>query len=469
MSFPQSTQLSRRHLLKLMGVGLAISACAPAGAPADQQAAPTGEGAAAPANDTTELVMMYHATEIPDPLIEQFNADYAPVHLTRVDVDPTRFYAMFAAGEAPDLVRSMAPDIPQMLGRGMLLNLDSYFETSDVLKVDDMLPVNNYYRAGDPLSIGDGPLYGMVKDWAPDGFIWVNEAVFEEAGVDVPDLTNAASEADIAAIAQSVTVREGNQTKTFGFDTAAGFIDRFWMVMAKAAGGALYNDDFTAIQVVGNEPVVNAIKYYFDLANAGVMPSALNPSPAGWFGPDFTGGRLAIVRTGYWFHGFCVADPGEEFQQALADGKIKMYPSFSWYGTRANPCITAAGAIVTSSTKNPDAAWTAFEWFMGKEPAQDRAKSGWGLPGLTSLWDLIPKEGPLSSLTWATIQAEEPYTKDTIQFNPYLAGGEPMVPGQVYMTSLEQALKGEMSFEELLARIESETNTAIQEGRDQVS
>ena len=38
------------------------------------------------------------------------------------------------------------------------------------------------------------------------------------------------------------------------------------------------------------------------------------------------------MRTGYWFHGFVVADPGEEFQQSVADGKIKMYPSFSWYG-----------------------------------------------------------------------------------------------------------------------------------------
>lgn len=465
MSSPLSSQLSRRNMLKLMGVSLALSACAPAGAPA----APAGGGAAAPANAATELVMMYHAGEIPDPLIQQFNADYAPINLTRIDVDPTRFYAMFAAGEAPDLVRSMAPDIPQLLGRGMLLNLQSYFDTSDVLKADDMLPVNNYYRAGDPLSIGDGPLYGMVKDWAPDAFVWINETVFEAAGVAAPDLTEPVSETDMSAIAQSITVTEGNQTKTFGFDTAAGFIDRFWMSLAKSAGGSLYSDDFTAIQVVDNEPVVNAIKYFFDMAKAGVMTSPLNPSPAGWFGPDFTGGRLGIVWTGYWFHGFCVADPGEEFQQAVADGKVKMYPNFSWHGKRSNPCITAAGAIVTSSTKNPDASWTAFEWFMGKEPAQDRAKSGWGLPGLSSLWDLIPKTGPLSSLTWATIQAEEPYSKDTIQFNPYLAGGEPMVPGIVYQTNLEQALKGEISFEELLAKIESETNVAIQEGRDQVS
>lgn len=468
MSFPLSTNLNRRQLLKMMGVGLAITACAPATAPAGEQAASTGEGGAAPSTDTVEVVMMYHATEIPEPLIELFNEEYAPIHLTRIDVDPTRFYAMFASSEAPDLVRSMAPDIPQMLGRGMLLNLQPFFDTSEVLKSDDMLPVNNYYRAGDPLSIGDGPLYGMVKDWAPDGFIWINETVFEKAGVDAPDLTEAPTETDIAEIARSITIREGSQTQTFGFETATGFIDRFWMSMAQSAGGALYTDDFTAIQVVDNEPAVSAIKYFYDLANEGVMPSPLNPAPADWFGPDFTAGRIGIVRTGYWFHGFCVAEPNDEFQAALADGKIKMYPSFSWHGTRSNPCITAAGAIVTSSTKNPDAAWTAFEWFMGKEPAQDRAQSGWGLPGLSSLWDLIPKEGPLSSLTWATIQEEEPYTRETIQFNPYLAGGEPMVPGIVYQTNLEQALKGEITFEELLNRIETETNVAIQEGRDLV-
>lgn len=469
MSSPLQSHLSRRHLLKLMGATLAISACAPVNTPGSQQPAAAGGGAASPAKAATELVMMYIAGEIPDPLIKQFNDDYKPVHLTRIDVDPTRFYAMFASGEAPDLVRSMAPDIPQLLGRKMLLNLQSYFDASNVLKADDMLPVNNYYRAGDPLNIGKGPLYGMVKDWAPDAFIWVNEAVFEKAGVKAPDLTNPVSETDIQTIARSLTVREGKQTKIFGYDTAAGFIDRFWMSMAKAAGGSLYSDDFTAIKVVGNEPVESAIKFYFDLAKDGVMSSPLNPSPAGWFGPDFTGGRLGIVHTGYWFHGFVISDPGQEFQQAVAAGKVKMYPNFSWHGKRSNPCITAAGAIITSSTKHPDAAWTAFEWFMGKEPAKDRAKSGWGLPSLSSLANLIPKTGPLSSSTWTTVQAEEPYSKDTIQFNPYLAGGEPMVPGAVYQTNLEQALKGEITFNELLSRIESETNAAIQEGKSQVS
>ena len=229
MSSPMSNHISRRQMLKLMGVSLALSACAQPAAPAGEQAASAGEAAAAPSGDAIEVVMMYHAGEIPEPLIDQFNKDYAPINLTRIDTDFTRFYAMYAADEAPDLMRSAAPDIPQYLGRGMMLNLQSYFDISEVLKVDDMQPVNNYYKAGDPLSIGDGPLYGMVKDWAPDGFIWVNEAVFEEAGVAAPDLTEPVSEAEMSAIAQSITVRDGSQTATFGFATAPEFIDRFWM------------------------------------------------------------------------------------------------------------------------------------------------------------------------------------------------------------------------------------------------
>lgn len=54
----------------------------------------------------------------------------------------------------------------------------------------------------------------MVKDWAPDAFVWVNETVFEKAGVKAPDLTTPVSETDIKTIAHSVTVREGSQTKT---------------------------------------------------------------------------------------------------------------------------------------------------------------------------------------------------------------------------------------------------------------
>ncbi|RIK56045.1 MAG: hypothetical protein DCC57_04030 [Chloroflexi bacterium] len=465
-----SYRLTRRQMLQATGAltaGAFLAACTGTWAPAPQAAEGQDE-AQAPAAGATEVVLMYQANEISDPEIAAFNEEYAPIKVTRVDVDTTRFYAMFASGEAPDLLRVQAPAIPQMLARSMLLNLQSYFETSEVLKLDDLTDVNNYYRASDPMAIGEGDLYGMVKDWAPDAFLWVNELVFEKAGVDAPDLSTPVDGNDVGELARAITTRTGDQVQTIGFDTATGFIDRYWMMLAKSAGGQLYTDDFSAIQVAGNEPIVEAIKFFYDLAADGAMTSPLAPSPA-WFGPDFAAGRLGMVWTGYWFHGFVVSDPTEEFQQGVEEGKVKMYPCFTWHGERRNQCVTATGAIVSAQTKNPDAAWTVFEWFMGKEPAQNRAKSGWGLPGLKSLYDLLPKEGTLSSQAWATIQEEMPYAGEVLQFNPYLAGGEPMVPGNVYLTNLESALKGEMSFDDLLARIESETNVAIQEGKERVS
>ena len=109
-----------------------------------------------------------------------------------------------------------------------------------------------------------------------------------------------------------------------------------------------------------------------------------------------------------------------------------------------------------------------FEWFMGKEPSVARASSGWGLPALKSQLELTPKDGPLSSQAWETIQGELDYAEDTLQFNPYLAGGEPMVPGQVFLQDWEQVLTGAMSEAELLAKIEEETNLALEEGLDRI-
>ncbi|HRJ40576.1 MAG TPA: hypothetical protein PL105_01780, partial [Caldilineaceae bacterium] len=399
-----NARMTRRQMLKLTGIlgaSTVLAACAAPAAPAAEAPAVGGEAASAPAQAATEVVLMYQANEISDPEIEQYNADYAPYQITRVDVDDTRFFAMFASGEAPDLLRVQAPAIPQMFARGMLLNLQPFFDTSETLKQDDLTDVNNYYRVVDALNTGSGDLYGMVKDWAPDTFTWVNETVFEKAGMAAPDLSTPQSETDMLELLRAVTTKEGDQTVTMGFDTATGFIDRFWMTMAKNVGSSLYSEDFESINVVGNEAVTDAIAYFFNMAKEGVMTSPLNPSPA-WFGPDFVAGRLAVVWTGYWFHGFVVGDPDEAFKAAAAEGKIKMYPNFTWKGVRNNPCVTATGAIASSQTKNPDATWSVFEWFMGKEPAQNRAKSGWGLPGLKSLYPLIPQESPVSSFAWQT-------------------------------------------------------------------
>lgn len=422
---------------------------------------------------------MYQASELPEENVNQFNADYAPIKLTRIDSDYTAFFAALAAGNPPDLMRTQAPDIPQFVARNIMMDLQSYFDASTVLKEADLYDVNNYYKASSPTEIGSGPHYGMAKDWAPDGFLWVNEMAFEMAGATPPDPAKMpVTSADVVDLAKAATKTEGDQVTIMGFNTHTGFIDRFWMNLAKMAGGSLFSADFKKASVVGNQPVVDAIKYFYDMMDEGVMNSPLHPS-VNWFAPDFANAQLAMVYTGYWFSGqvkdlATAEDATQEAKDGLAQNKWKMYPMFTWQGVRSDPCISAAGAIIvnprlkTTAPAHPDAAWTVFEWFMGKEPAQDRAKGGWGLPALKSLMNLVPQVTDFDKQAYATIQAELEYAGDTLQFNPYLSGGEPMVPGQTFMNNLEAMLKGDKAFDDVLAQIESDTNAAIQDGSDAI-
>ncbi|MDE2818742.1 MAG: hypothetical protein OXI40_03310 [Chloroflexota bacterium] len=458
-------ELSRRDFLRLAGIGTSGTLLAATGLPALAQDSPTAGEA--------NIVMMYHSNEISDGEIEQFNNDSEGITLTRIDTDITRFFAMLAAGTAPHLLRTQAPDIPQYFARDVMLNLQPYFEASGALDFDDLAAPNDYYKVVSPTEIGQGDIYGMAKDWAPDGFLWLHTGLLEAAGIAVPDPATPLSEEEVAAMALEVTQKEGDRTLVTGFNTHTGFIDRFWMQMALMDGGSLFSDDFSRANVVGNDAVVDAISWFHDMMANGSMNSPLNPSVS-WFGPDYANGQLAMVYTGYWFSGQLrgmATNPEEPIiGESMEAGHYQMHPMFTWKGVRKNLCVTAAGAIVTNPSfreagaDDNDAAWAAFEWFMADAPAHGRAASGWGLPALKSLNHLIPDDSPFDQQTLAVVNAEFDYSTDVLGFNPNLAGGEPMVPGATYMNNLEAALTGELAFDDMLQLIEDETNFAIEEG-----
>ena len=84
-------------------------------------------------------------------------------------------------------------------------------------------------------------------------------------------------------------------------------------------------------------------------------------------------------------------------------GKVTMLPAPTFYGKlRINPTIGAAGTAIAASTKNPDAAWKLFEYYHSGEPAIARAKSGWGVPALKSLYPLMPQQTAFQRQVQAT-------------------------------------------------------------------
>ncbi len=406
---------------------------------------------------------MMAAGELSDDQVAQFNTDYAPIVLERLDPDETRFFAMLAAGNPPDLYRIQAPSIPQLIGRNIIRDLTPYFQTSAALKPDDLAPGNYYYFAEDAFNIGKGKIYGMVKDFSEDYSQYVNKTLLDEIGVAVPSTTEPMDYDQLAQFAKDTTVVEGGANKVTGWFFESGWAVRTWMLRLMAMDQSLYSEDFSSINIVNNPEAVAAIKWHFDLQQAKYANSPINPLQ-NWAGPDFLARLSAAVQYGFWFSGFVLNNRPPEYP----DDEILHIPAPMYNKKRMSPTHAATGTVMTQDTKNPDQAWAAFEWYNGKEPAIDRAKSGWGIPGLKSLYALIPEETPAQKQFKDVMLDELNYADTVLQYNPYLLQSEPQPESAAYAKYSEPVLNGTGTFEEMLQSIEDEVNAAIKDGMDRM-
>ena len=465
----QRGHLSRRAFLRLAGITAATGVLVACAAPtAEQPAAEAGGGAAAPAGEGVTVTYQMFDAELTEAEIKQFQEANPGIMITREEPDATKYFAALAAGTPPDLFRLQAPQFPLLLARKVPLNLQSYIDVSDVIKVDDLASSNNYYRSsGGALEIGDGDVYGMVKDWSPDMTLWANLDAIEEAGLAVPSFDEPMDYVDVAAYAEKLTKFDGDRVDMRGFDTNMPWVERFWMVWLESLDSSLFNEDFTKIDLVQNPLAREVVEYHYKLAEGKFSASPISPSPA-WPGQDFANGELAIVQYGFWFSGGIPLWANDAIKPKIDEGRLAMLPSPTWKGKKRGPTITATASIVTGATKVPDESYKVFEWYNAREPADNRAASGWGVPALKSMYDKIPKEGTYRSQVWGVLEKEMEFADTAVRFNPYLQGGEPGVVAALFLQFYEQALKGEMSFDELLQKLEDETNVAIQDGIDQI-
>ncbi|TMD60516.1 MAG: hypothetical protein E6I87_06635 [Chloroflexi bacterium] len=380
--------------------------------------------------------------------------DATKLKLEVVKSDLTRLYAMYAAGNPPDLFRVQAAGVPQYISRKMVKNLQPYFAASKVLKPDDLAPSNNFYK-WDGKVVGKGDLYGMVKDWSPDFTLFAYTKAFDEAGVKVPSDSAPLSYQELHDLATKVNRKSGGKRTYWGFVHSNNdqWIDRTAMNMLAEKGQSLYSADFSTANITGNAEAVKVFKYLYDLAAEGLQQSPVDPSP-NWMGADFNNGQIAILQYGYWFSAMAESD--------TTKGKTVMLPAPTWSGTRRDPTMTATGWVMSAQTKDPDAAWAVFETYMGGAPAVTRAGSGWGVPGLKSLYAKMPTDTAFQKQVQKVLGDELKYSDGVLQFNPYI--GEETF-STTWKKHLETALKGQISFDKMLSNIEADVNGAIADGR----
>lgn len=462
----QKQAVSRRDFLKL-GSAAAAGSWLVATIPV---AAAGNTARSTAAQDTVDVTFMIHSGELSEDEIAVFHEKNPGVNLTRVDVDQTRLFAMMAAGEPPDVFRLQYTEFPQLLARDLVLNLQSYFEASPLIKFDDLVEPNNFYKATDPFNIGEGDIYGMIKDWSPDTTLFVNDAIFEEAGVEPVSSTEPLSYDEVLELARQLTKFDGDRAEVVGLAWNHGWVDRYWTMWLYSKGLSMFSEDMTEANITDNEELRAAIQWHLDTASEKVAFSPLIAYNA-WAGPDFVAGSIAMVQFGYWFSAFLRLNSAENegFQQLMEEGKIRMVTAPKWQdGEHISPTITATAAVISKDSPNPDQAFRVFEWYNAEDPAITRADIGWGVPALKSLFNRIPKDGVYGELMWAALENEMTLSGAIIPHNPYLQGGEPGIVGSVFLTNWEQYLSGDMDFDTLVATIQDETDFAIEEGMDRI-
>jgi multiple sugar transport system substrate-binding protein len=456
--------LSRRKMLKLMGLATAATV-APAfsSSPIARAASRVGgRGLKFAAQQAATLTVMLPGNELSADEIKAFEDANPGFKINRIDPDQTRFFAMIAGGNAPDIVRTQAPGVPQLIARKLMLDLTPYFAKSAVLKADDLAPANDVYKAEGPLAIGKGKIYGMVKDWSPDMTIWVNTKAFDEAGIKAPTSGQPMTYKDYAEIARKTTKTEGQRTLRHGALFEYGWLDRIWMVMLAEKGASLFTEDQTKIKLVGNDETIAVIKWFFDLQKDGAIASPLHPLSASWNGEAFVKGQAATLQYGYWFTPMAGGE-----KDNLAAGAAVMLPAPTWAGKPIDSTITATGGFIPAASKNQDGAWKFYEYYFGGAPALARARGGWGVPALKSLFKEMPNKTPFEQATRKVLD-EEMKKNIVIQFNPYLLNFEPTVVADTYGKNVEAALSNDMSFDDFLKKIEDDTNKALQDGKDSI-
>jgi multiple sugar transport system substrate-binding protein len=477
-----SKKLSRREFLNLSGAaaaGLVLAACAPAPTPAPTSApappsavAPTSAPAATSAPAPTQppaptavppaakaasghVVVMHNikSGELSEKQTAQFQAKYPGITVELVETDLTRYFAMYAAGNPPDLVRVQAPSVPPYLARKMLYDLTPYFAASTELKADDLASANNYYKAEDPLHVGSGKTYGMCKDWSPDFTLFAFKKPFADKNIPLPDTTKPLTYQQVYDLGKQLASFQGDRVAMFGFDYSDVWVDRSWMNMLGETGDLLYSEDYSKINLSGNDKTKAILQYFFNHAKdkLGAVGSII-PSP-NWIGDDFDKGLVGLIQYVYWFSAMAESD--------VTKDQVVFLPAPTWAGVKRDPTMTATGMVMAASTKVPDAAWQVFQWYNAEEPAQDRAGSGWGVPALKSFFAKMPNSG-FQAQVQTVLQGELSLGTAPLQFNPYL--GETTVPN-TWMQYLAQAVTGSLTFDKMLANVETDVNAAIADGK----
>ena len=339
--------------------------------------------------------------------IRAFEASHPGVRVERINAgDPSSFYTklqtMMAAGDPPDLFYLEARRVPAFADQGLLAPLEPWLERppeagEPALSLEDFYPVVADAFRFDGRRSGQGPLYGLPKDFTTIGF-YANLDLLEAAGVTPPDPEEGWTWEEFHAAARAVGALEGV--------TGAEFVTWPMMVRLYLATEGLEVADPGFQEVLLDEP--EALAALERLASwrheeENTLTSGRSRVASG--ASVFLTGRVGLAGPfGRWvvpsYRG--IRDFRWEFLP-LPRGRV-----------RANTVATLCWAMA-ADTPHPEEAFALLRYLVGPESQERAARLGLAVPSLRAVAEspafLDPEQPPgndrlyLDQLRDATVQA----------------------------------------------------------------
>lgn len=351
-----TTALPRRATVVVAAVlGLALAAGCSSGDTDDETSAPP---AGSDGTDLTATITyaLWDQTQVPgiEENIAAFNEQYPGVTVN-VDVTPWGDYWTKRQTEAtsdtlPDVFWMNGPNFQLYASNGKLEPITGLVDSGAI-------DPSKYPSALVDLYSYDGVSYGVPKDFDTIG-IWANAALFEQAGVDLPEGDWTWQEfQDTAAEISAALKDQGAYGAAAGMDGQTTYYDTIFQ-----AGGTVIADGASGYDTPATQ---EGIQFWTDLIASGAsptIPQLTDTTADQWF----ISGKLAMYQGGSWFR---AALTDVDFKD---DVRVLPLP----IGKEQATVIHGVANVVGANSANKEAA-QAFQAFLAGEDAQlTQAESG---------------------------------------------------------------------------------------------
>lgn len=200
-----------------------------------------------------------------------------------------------------DVFSADAPLVPKYAAAGAILPLDDHYPADAQA---DFLPGSL------DEALWDGKFYATPQISSSQG-VYVNRALFEAAGVDLPSMDPAErlTWAEIRDLANQLTVRDGDVTTQWGLLIEQSSAPYQLYPLIQSLGGEVISPDGTTVDGYMNSPAaIEAMTFYQDLyCTDGVSPQEGVPE-------GFASGNVAMMLGGTWHVGSFASNDALDWQ-----------------------------------------------------------------------------------------------------------------------------------------------------------